>query len=89
MSENTTKFADLKNLYEVRKAVRFELKPSKITDEFLQKEWFFTNPQNVLIKNKEEKIGKKTTFSKKVFEENIAEFLKNSHNLYEALLNLQ
>jgi hypothetical protein len=48
-----TKFKDLQNLYEVRKTVRFELKPSKTTEKkLIKKDKIFELPTNILFKNK-------------------------------------
>jgi hypothetical protein len=46
---------EMQNLYEVRKTVRFELKPSKITQLNLEKQDLYKNPINILYKNKLEK----------------------------------
>ncbi|GHW02340.1 hypothetical protein AGMMS50249_1260 [candidate division SR1 bacterium] len=78
-------FQNLTDLYEVRKTVRFELKPSKITETFLQKEGIYTTPTNILFRNKE--IEKDINYSKEVgkkIDEN--QFTKTSKSILEYLI---
>jgi len=72
-----------KNIFEVRKALRFELKASKITRENLEKENIYKNPVNILYKNKLEKW---LNYSRTVFENDLKYFLDNSKNI---ILNLE
>lgn len=56
---------NFKNLYEVRKTVRFELKPSHITQKFLEEQEIYKKPSNILYKNK---IQEWFNYSKQIFE---------------------
>jgi len=70
------------NIYEVRKSLRFELKPSKITDAFLKDKKIYEKPVNILYKNKFENWN---NYSRQIFEDNLKDFLENSKNIFLVL----
>lgn len=69
---------EMQNLYEVRKTVRFELKPSKITQLNLEKQDLYKNPINILYKNKLEKWF---NYSRQIFEDDLKDTLKTIKNI--------
>ena len=77
---------EFQNLYEVRKTVRFELKPSKITQLFLEKEKIYNNPTNILYKNKFENWF---NYSKQVFEDNLKDSIEQIKNIFINLEKVQ
>lgn len=73
------KITEFRNLYEVRKTVRFELKPSKETLEKLNKQKIFDSPHfksKIFVKSSEEQKGAEKKIENYQFTVNFAE-LKN------------
>ncbi len=76
----------MENLFEVRKTVRFELKPSQKTLEWLNREKIFESPQNIFFKNKKQE--KWDNYSKKIFENELKDFLEKTWNYFNLVENI-
>ena len=77
---------NFKDLYEVRKTVRFELKPSKVTQSFLEEQNIYYKPSNVLYRNKFENWF---NYSKQIFEDNIKNTIEKIKDLYNILIKIK